>query len=79
MARLLSGLSIRVNLIPYHEIAGAGLIPSTREAIDRFRDRLREKDVRAFVRESRGQDINAACGMLWTRNIAVRPDALRGA
>lgn len=79
LARLLSGLSIRVNLIPYHEIAGAGLSPSTREEIDRFRDRLREKDVRAFVRESRGQDINAACGMLWTRNIAVRPDALRGA
>ena len=79
LARLLAGLSIRVNLIPYHEIAGAGLIPSTREAIDRFRDRLREKDVRAFVRESRGQDINAACGMLWTRDIAVRPDALRGA
>ena len=79
LARLLAGLSIRVNLIPYHQIEGSDLRPSSRADIDRFRDWLNEKDVRAFVRESRGQDINAACGMLWTRKITVDPAALRNA
>jgi 23S rRNA (adenine2503-C2)-methyltransferase len=67
IARVLNGLSVRVNLIPFHEIPGTDLRPSSSEAIEEFRDALREKGIPTFVRSSRGQDINAACGLLWTR------------
>lgn len=68
VARLLNGLSVRVNLIPFHSIPGISMEPTPPEGIEVFRDALRARDVRAFVRRSRGQDINAACGLLWTRN-----------
>lgn len=69
IARLLNGLSIRVNLIRYHQIEGTTLQPSTDEQLLSFERGLRAKGIRAFIRASRGQDIQAACGMLWTRHV----------
>lgn len=70
IARLLNGLSVRINLIPFHELEGTSLRPTAREGIEDFAERLRAKGFRTSVRNSRGQDINAACGMLWTRHVA---------
>jgi 23S rRNA (adenine2503-C2)-methyltransferase len=70
ISRLLNGLSVRINLIPFHQLEGSPLTPTPPEEIDAFAERLREKGFRTSVRHSRGQDINAACGMLWTRHIA---------
>lgn len=64
LVRLLKGLFCRVNLIRYHVVPGVALRPSPDERITRFRDRLNEKGIIATVRRSRGQDIDAACGML---------------
>lgn len=72
IARLLNGLSVRINLIPFHELEGTRLRPTPPEEIDAFAERLRAKGFRTSVRHSRGQDINAACGMLWTRHVADR-------
>jgi len=69
ISRLLNGLSVRINLIPYHAIPGTELRPSPRSTIEGFRDALRAKGMATFVRSSRGQDINAACGLLWTRHV----------
>lgn len=69
IARLLNGLSVRINLIPFHPIPGTELQPSDFSTIERFRDVLRAKGIPTFIRSSRGQDINAACGLLWTRHI----------
>jgi 23S rRNA (adenine2503-C2)-methyltransferase len=85
LARLLSGLSLRVNLIPYHPIdagggttrpgttgrgtadsAGLDLRPPSPAAVAAFQQELRNVGLRTFTRRSRGQDIGAACGMLWT-------------
>lgn len=68
IARLLNGLSVRINLIPFHAIPGTELTPSNRETMECFRDALRDKGLPSFIRSSRGQDINAACGLLWTRH-----------
>jgi 23S rRNA (adenine2503-C2)-methyltransferase len=68
IARLLNGLSVRINLIPYHAIEGTRLTPTHMPEIEAFAERLRAKGFRTSVRRSRGQDINAACGMLWTRH-----------
>jgi 23S rRNA (adenine2503-C2)-methyltransferase len=53
-----------VNLIPFHPIPGTDWKPSTRARLDFFVDRLGRQGVTAYVRESRGSDIAAACGQL---------------
>ncbi|TVR67374.1 MAG: 23S rRNA (adenine(2503)-C(2))-methyltransferase RlmN [Spirochaetaceae bacterium] len=69
IARLLNGLRFRINLIPFHQIEGVDLRPTSPEEIEAFAERLRRKDIPTFIRRSRGQDINAACGLLWTRHV----------
>jgi 23S rRNA (adenine2503-C2)-methyltransferase len=65
---LLKGLFCRVNLIRYHEIPLLPFKPSSNERMMQFRDTLTEKNVIATIRRSRGQDIFAACGMLFYEN-----------
>lgn len=64
LARLLSHTDARVNLIPFHQIPDSDLRPSPRERMEAFRDRLNEAGITATIRASRGQDIDAACGLL---------------
>jgi len=64
LVRLLHGLRAKVNLIPFNPFPGAGFLPSPRERIVRFQALLRAHGLNATVRESRGQDIQAACGQL---------------
>lgn len=64
LARTLKGVDCRVNLIRFHAIPGFEGQPATREAMERFRDRLNDLGVTATIRASRGEDIEAACGML---------------
>lgn len=76
IARLLNGLRVRINLIPYHRIDGIQLTPTPPDGIEQFAEMLRAKGFPASIRRSRGQDINAACGLLWTRHAAAHPDRL---
>lgn len=64
LARLLRGSSARANLIRYHAIPGGAMQPSAQKTMEAFRDRLNERGVTATIRASRGEDIEAACGML---------------
>ena len=64
LAKLIKPCSARVNLIRFHEIGGIDLYPSSRETMERFRDRLKSLGITATIRASRGEDIMAACGML---------------
>lgn len=64
LVRLLRGTSARVNLIRYHAIGEDDRRPSDRLTMEKFRDRLNEAGVTATIRASRGEDIEAACGML---------------
>ncbi len=64
LVRLLHGLRAKVNLIPFNPFPGAGFVASPRERIVRFQAILRDHGVHATIRESRGQDIQAACGQL---------------
>jgi 23S rRNA (adenine2503-C2)-methyltransferase len=51
-------------LIPFNPFPGAAHAPSPRARIVRFQEVLLSHGVHATVRESRGQDIQAACGQL---------------
>lgn len=69
LARLIKGTAARVNLIRYHAIdPDSPTQPSGRETMERFRDRLNALGVTATIRASRGEDIDAACGMLSGKN-----------
>lgn len=52
-----------INLIPVHSATGE-FIPPTREEMWAFKNELRKYGYICYVRESRGFDVNAACGML---------------
>ena len=62
--RLLKNLDCRVNLIRYHHIPDAGLSDTPMAKMTAFRDYLTKHGIYTTIRTSRGQDIEAACGML---------------
>lgn len=63
VARLLGNLRAKVNLIPWNP-GELPYKPPDAAHIEEFRTILAERNVRAFVRYSRGQDVMAACGQL---------------
>ena len=78
LARILAGIPCRVNLIAFHPIPGSRLQTASRETMERFEGELKERGVLTTIRQSRGLDIAAACGLLSTRELAEkRGDAAR--
>lgn len=67
-ARRLAGISqslkAKVNLIPWNQIPSSRFKAPSEERILRFQAELRKAVVLAFIRRSRGADIEAACGQL---------------
>jgi 23S rRNA (adenine2503-C2)-methyltransferase len=66
LIRLLNGLRCRVNLIRFHPIPDSSFLPSSEITVRHFADMLCKKGIVTTVRQSRGMDIKAACGMLST-------------
>jgi 23S rRNA (adenine2503-C2)-methyltransferase len=64
LGRWLRGIPSKVNLIPFNPFPGISFRSTSRPAIEAFREALLRQGVHATVRESRGQDIKAACGQL---------------
>ncbi|MGA8871361.1 MAG: 23S rRNA (adenine(2503)-C(2))-methyltransferase RlmN, partial [Candidatus Acidiferrales bacterium] len=63
VVKLLANLRAKVNLIPWNP----GDLPLKRpepERVAEFQRVLMEKGVPCFIRDSRGQDVMAACGQL---------------
>jgi len=66
LAKLLSDIPCRVNLIKYHKIPGVNLPETNEDKMVPFRDYLSTHGIISTIRASRGEDILAACGMLST-------------
>ena len=66
LCRLLDGIKCRINLIRFHKIPGSPYFSPDDEAMIRFRDTLTAKGIQTTIRASRGEDIQAACGLLST-------------
>jgi len=66
LAKLLKGGLFHVNLIGLNVCRGE-LRPSPRSRVTDFRDALIASGINATIRGSRGNDINAACGMLYQK------------
>ncbi len=66
LGKLLRGLRVKINLIPYNENE---ILPWKRpedERVEAFASALREMGYSVFVRYSKGNEIKAACGQLRT-------------
>lgn len=66
LMRLVKGLAVKFNLIPFNEWAGCPLKCSSKTKIEKFAKILESRNYAAPVRQSRGQEIMAACGQLKT-------------
>lgn len=64
LAKLLSGLLVKVNLIPLNEIEPSRYQAPLAEQLQSFRNVLYKAGLRTMVRYSKGQDIQGACGQL---------------
>lgn len=66
LCRLLDGIKCRINLIRFHKIPGSPYFSPDDQAMIAFRDALTRKGIHTTIRASRGEDIQAACGLLST-------------
>ncbi len=69
LARLSAKGPFKINLIPYNPGRDIHFPGITEEAIDRFVQALLPVAPAVTVRRSRGADIDAACGQLWTQGL----------
>jgi 23S rRNA (adenine2503-C2)-methyltransferase len=66
LARLLSKLKPKINLIPFNPFKGSDFEAPDEKTIRAFQDELMGANYTAIIRQSKGQDISAACGQLST-------------
>lgn len=66
LAKILNGIKCRINIIRFHKISGSEFYSPDESDTLRFRDALNAKGIITTVRASRGEDIQAACGLLST-------------
>ncbi|MCW9012939.1 MAG: 23S rRNA (adenine(2503)-C(2))-methyltransferase RlmN [Gammaproteobacteria bacterium] len=64
LIKLLDGLSVLINLIPFNPFEGSGYKTSSNNAVHRFQDKLIKANMTTIIRKTRGEDIDAACGQL---------------
>lgn len=66
LCRLLNGIKCRINLIRFHRIPDSPYFSPGDAEMVAFRDALTAKGIQTTIRASRGEDIQAACGLLST-------------
>jgi len=64
LAKLLKGISAKVNLIPFNSFPQSDYQVSSVATIERFQDILFSRGIRTMTRKTRGKDVDAACGQL---------------
>ena len=64
LARLLSDISCKINLIPFNPFDGSSYKRSTKKSIDQFKSILINKGFITTLRITRGDAIDGACGQL---------------
>lgn len=64
LIRLSSLINVKINLIRYNNVDAIHFIPSEEEQLIYFKNLLIQKHLNVKVRQSRGKDIDAACGQL---------------
>lgn len=69
----LSGLKVKVNLIPFNSHPGLPYQRPSEEQIEKFQSYLTKGSIAAPVRYSKGLDVSGACGQLAAKNAQMIP------
>lgn len=72
LARLLNKTRCRINLIRFHPVPNVPLPATDDNRILAFQKGLTDKGIQTTIRTSRGLDIEAACGLLSTKELNKR-------
>ncbi len=64
LSKLLRGLAVKVNLIPLNPVEGVPYAAPVRDDVLAFQSHLRADGYSVFIRKTRGDEIDAACGQL---------------
>ena len=64
LVKLLKGLPVLMNLIPFNPFDGSGYKTSPKKAVRQFAEILNQAGMTTVTRKTRGEDIDAACGQL---------------
>ncbi len=64
LINLMSQVPSKINLIPFNTFPGTSYECSSRDTVERFRDKLGSAGFVTVIRKTRGDDIDAACGQL---------------
>lgn len=75
LARLLNKTRCRINLIRFHPVPNVPLPATSETRLAEFQKALNDKGIVTTVRASRGIDIDAACGLLSTKELVQRQNA----
>jgi 23S rRNA (adenine2503-C2)-methyltransferase len=66
LSKLVRGIPCKINLIPYNSIPDLPFEKPSEEKIIAFKEYLFPRCPTVTLRKSKGEDIQAACGQLWT-------------
>ena len=69
LAKLLKGMNVYVNLIPYNETNHIEFKKSTKSTINAFYETLQKEKINVTVRREFGKNISAACGQLRSKEV----------
>jgi 23S rRNA (adenine2503-C2)-methyltransferase len=69
LARILNGIKCRINIIRFHRIPGSDFQSPNMAETFAFKEALNAKGILTTIRASRGEDIQAACGLLSTMEL----------
>jgi 23S rRNA (adenine2503-C2)-methyltransferase len=72
LVKLLRPIKTKINLIPFNTFEGSDFKRPEESVILRFKEILTQNNYTAIIRQSKGQDISAACGQLRAN---LMPDA----
>lgn len=79
LVKLSKRIPSKINIIPFNSIAhinpkgfGAQLKPTSKEEFDRFVENLRKQNLTVFVRNTKGSDIEGACGQLAIKDLVLK-------
>jgi 23S rRNA (adenine2503-C2)-methyltransferase len=74
LTRILNGIRCRINLIKFHPIPNTPFVSPGDTQIRIFCEALNDKGITTTIRQSRGLDILAACGLLSTKKLLNQGD-----
>lgn len=69
LVKLLKGMNVYVNLIPYNETSHIDFKKSSKNRIMKFYDTLKKNNINVTIRKEFGSKISAACGQLRSKEV----------